>query len=111
MLTILFACRNFDMMAGGVEKMSSLIMNDMIQRGHKVILLTWDNSQSISHYYLNPKIKWIKLNLGQPNIKANYFLRFKRQIIIRNYIKELNPSLVIGFQVGTFIAMRFSSFG
>ena len=111
MLTILFACRNFDMMAGGVEKMSSLIMNDMVKRGHKVILLTWDNSLSVSHYELNPEIKWIKLDLGSPNIKANYFLRFKRQIKIRKYIKEINPSLVIGFQVGTFIAMRLSSFG
>ena len=111
MLTILFACRNFDMMAGGVEKMSTLIMNDMVKRGHKVFLLTWDHSNAVSHYSLNPKIQWIKLNLGKPNIKADYFLRIKRQIIIRKYIKEINPSLVIGFQVGTFIAMRLASFG
>ena len=42
MITILFACRNFNNMAGGVERMASLIMNEMVKRGHKVILLTWD---------------------------------------------------------------------
>ena len=51
MRTILFACRNFDKMAGGVERMASSIMNEMVNRGNKVVLITWDNSESISHYF------------------------------------------------------------
>ena len=53
MRTILFACRNFDRMAGGVERIASLLMNEMVNRGNKVVLITWDNSDSISHYFLN----------------------------------------------------------
>ena len=84
MRTILFACRNFNKMAGGVERMASSIMNEMVNRGNKVVLITWDNSESISHYFLNPEIKWIKLNLGSPKVKASWSLRLKRQIKIRN---------------------------
>ena len=40
MSTILFACRNFNNIAGGIERMASIIMNEMVRRGHKVILLT-----------------------------------------------------------------------
>ena len=72
MITILFACRNFNNMAGGVERMASLIMNEMIKRGHKVVLLTWDPINANSHYYLNPKICWHKLDLGSPNEKASW---------------------------------------
>ena len=43
MITILFACRNFNNMAGGIERMASLIMNEMVKRGHKVDLITWDS--------------------------------------------------------------------
>ena len=111
MITILFACRNFNNMAGGVERMASLIMNEMVNRGHKVVLLTWDPINSKSHYQLNPKILWHKLNLGSSDLKASWPLRFKRQIAIRKIVKEIKPSVAIGFQVGTFLALRIALIG
>ena len=111
MITILFACRNFNNMAGGIERMASIIMNEMVKRGHKVALITWDPTNSTSYYYLNPKIAWYKLNLGSPNLKASWKLRLKRQLVIRKIVKELNPSVVIGFQVGTFLAVRLALLG
>ena len=111
MITILFACRNFNNMAGGIERMASMIMNEMVKRGHKVDLITWDSNDSKSHYYLNPKISWHKIDLGSPNLKASWKLRLKRQLIIRKIIKESNPSVVIGFQVGTFLAIRLALLG
>ena len=111
MIKILFGCRNFDQMAGGIERISSKIMNEMINRGHQVTLLTWDHSQAKSHYKLNSNIKWIKLNLGSPKESANWVIRFKRQKEIRKIIREINPNIVIGFQVGTFAALRSSLFG
>ena len=111
MLKIIFVCRNFNKMAGGIERVSSLIMNDMIKRGHSVTLLTWDESESKSHYYLDPKIRWVKLNLGSPKLKASFLLRIKRQIAIRQIIKDIKPSLIIGFQIGTFLAVRTSTIG
>ena len=89
MITFLFACRNFNNMAGGVERMSTLIMNEMVERGHKVVLLTWDPNNANSHYQLNPEIRWHKLNLGSSDVKANWLLRFKRQLTIRKIVKEI----------------------
>ena len=111
MLKILFACRNFNNMAGGIERMASIIMDEMVKRGHKVTLLTWDPINSNSHYALNPEICWHKLDLGPSNKKASWILRFKRQLVIRKIVKEENPSVVIGFQVGTFLAMRIALLG
>ena len=111
MLKILFVCRNFNQMAGGIERVSSLIMNEMIRRGHQVFLLTWDQADSTTHYILNPKIKWIKLNIGEARNKANWHIRVSRQIKIRKITKELKPSVAIGFQVGTFIAIRSALLG
>ena len=111
MSTILFACRNFNNMAGGIERMASIIMNEMVSRGHKVILLTWDPINSNSYYTLNPEIKWHKLDLGPSNLKASWLLRFKRQLRIRKIVREEKPSVMIGFQVGTFLALRLASIG
>lgn len=110
-MKILFACRNFHKMAGGVERMSSSIMNEMDNRGHKVFLITWDKSNAISHYQLNPGIKWIKLNIGNSNLKADWIMRIKRQLLIRKIVKDIKPSVAIGFQFGTFIALRSALLG
>lgn len=111
MKTLMFVCRNFNEMAGGIERMASFIMSNMVDRGHDVILLTWDKKNATSYYQLNPKIKWIKLNLGSPELKASWILRIKRQIAIRNIVKKIKPSLIIGFQVGTFFAFRTAIIG
>mgnify|MGYP001271161791 CR=1 FL=1 len=111
MITILFACRNFNNMAGGVERMASIIMNEMVRRGHKVTLLTWDPKNSKSYYDLSPEINWQKLDLGSPYTKASWKLRLKRQLSIRKIVKEINPTVLIGFQVGTFIAVRLALLG
>ena len=108
---ILFACRNFNNMAGGIERMASIIMNEMVKRGYKVVLLTWDPINSNSHYSLNPEICWHKLDLGPSDIKASWILRFQRQLVIRKIVKNENPSVVIGFQVGTFLAIRLALLG
>ncbi len=111
MSKILFACRNFNNMAGGIERMASIIMNEMVRRGHKVILLTWDPINSNSYYELNPEIIWHKLDLGPTDIKANWATRFKRQIVIRKIVRKEKPSVMIGFQVGTFLSLRLASIG
>ncbi len=108
---ILFICRNFNNMAGGVERMSALIMNQMINRGFSVCLITWDLIDSKSHYYLDPSIKWVRLNLGSPESPASWRLRLQRQFALRREAKKFQPNVAIGFQVGTFIAARLAMIG
>jgi len=98
-------------MAGGVERMATLIMNEMVSRGFRIALLTWDLDYAESHYQLDPRISWLKLNLGSPHVAAGNILRLKRQLSIRRIVKQIQPHITISFQVGTFIALRTAIFG
>ncbi len=109
--SILFFCRNFHRMAGGVERMATLIMNQMVERGYRVGLVTWDPVDAQPHYPLNASIKWIKLNLGAAEFSAGWVLRLRRQIAIRRAASKFRPDVAIGFQVGTFLAARISMLG
>ena len=102
---ILFACRNFDSMAGGIERMATNIMNYLQNSGFDVHLVTWDSSTARAHYPMNPSIKWYKLDLGSPYTTASWFQRFQRQLLIRRIAHQIAPSVVIGFQFGTFFAV------
>ncbi len=109
--SILFFCRNFHQMAGGVERMATLIMNQMVQRGFRVGLVTWDPIDAQPHYFLNTSIEWIRLDLGDPAVSASWILRLRRLIAIRRAAAKFRPDVAIGFQVGTFLAARIAILG
>lgn len=111
MIKVLFICRNFDQMAGGIERMATLMMNEMIDRGFEVALITWDPEDAEPHYPLSKKVFWGKLNLGPASIKAGWFLRVRRQLALRRMVAQINPDVAIAFQVGTFLASRLATFG
>lgn len=98
-------------MAGGVERMATLIMNQMVQRGFRVGLITWDPENAVPHYSLDPAIDWMKLDLGAPEVRAGWILRLQRQIALRKMAARFRPEVAIGFQVGTFLAARTAMLG
>jgi len=109
--SVLFVCRNFHQMAGGIERMATLIMNQMLQRGFRVGLITWDPADAEAHYTLDDSTNWMKLNLGNTTDKAGWKLRIQRQYALRRMAKEFRPDVAIGFQVGTFLAARTAMLG
>ena len=98
-------------MAGGVERMASIIMNEMVSRGFRVGLITWDPADATPHYKLDKTIVWKKLDLGSAAKKASWRIRIFRQLALRRMAKEFRADVAIGFQVGTFIAARTAMWG
>lgn len=110
-ISVLFVCRNFHRMAGGVERIATLIMNQMVQRGFRVGLVTWDPADAEPHYRVDPSVAWAKLDLGSPEVRAGWRLRLLRQLALRRIAKQFKADVSIGFQLGTFIAARTATLG
>jgi glycosyltransferase involved in cell wall biosynthesis len=110
-MRLLFVARSIDRMAGGVERMVISIMNAMIARGHEVSLFTWDMSEAISFYPMAPGIRWFRLNMGEPQIKAGFRLVLARLSIVRRMVKEFKPDVIVCFQGGSFLAMQLYTAG
>lgn len=98
-------------MAGGIEKQSILLMNQLVDKGYRVGVVTWDSCKAEPHYFLDSRVTWYKLDLGSPFTRASSFLRFKRQIRIRKFVKDFSPDVSIAYQVGTFLAAKISMLG
>lgn len=110
-MKILVICRAFDNMAGGVERMAVAMMGALCERGHDVTLLTWDQAQARPFYTMDPRIKWHKLDMGDPEQRAGWLLRLQRGIRVRKMVRSINPNVMIGFQHGAFLAMRLFTLG
>ncbi len=110
-MKLLFICRAFDNVAGGVERMGTALMNEMCRRGHDVSLLTWDRSKSEAFYKFDERIAWHCLDMGDYMKKAGWGLRFKRARWVRRLVKKLKPDVMLAFQQGTFLSTRLFTFG
>jgi len=110
-MKIIFVARSINRMAGGVERMIATIMNALAERGHIIKLLTWDTSVANSFYPISSKVEWKKLNLGDPSVKANIFLKLQRAKVLRKWFRAIAPQIIVCFQDGPFIAAKAYLFG
>lgn len=98
-------------MAGGIERMAILMMNQMVKKGFRVGLITWDPAYAEAHYPLDGSVEWMRLDLGAAENKAGWGLRLSRQIALRKLVRKFQADVAIGFQVGTFLAARTAMLG
>ncbi len=108
-MKILFAYRAIDGIAGGLERMSNAIMNEMCLRGHDVQFLTLDHAQAQSYYPMDERIDWYKLNMGDYRQRAGWKMRWKRLQAMRDYIIRSKPDVIIAFQDGSFFSTKVAS--
>jgi GalNAc-alpha-(1->4)-GalNAc-alpha-(1->3)-diNAcBac-PP-undecaprenol alpha-1,4-N-acetyl-D-galactosaminyltransferase len=108
---IMFVCRMFDQVAGGVERMATNIMNAMAARGHDVSLFTWDLAGAEPFYPMDDSITWHRLDMGHAGQLAGNRLRARRAVEFRRLVRSAKPDVVIGFQHGPWLFAEVSLAG
>lgn len=110
-MKVMFVARALDRMAGGVERMIVMLMNELVARGHEVDLLTWDLEKAEPFYSLRSEIVWHRLNLGDPKHRASTLTMIRRGHAVRAIVKHRKPNAIVCFQDGPFIAIRAYTWG
>lgn len=110
-MRLLFVCRKFDNVAGGVERSAITLMNALSRSGHTVELLTWDQAGAHAYYSMDEAIRWHRLDMGDPMRKADTILRLRRLWRIRAIVRASASDVVFGFQHGAFLAAHVSLLG
>jgi glycosyltransferase involved in cell wall biosynthesis len=110
-LKLIFVARKFGNMAGGLERISIDLMNEMVRRGHRVSLMTWDESGAVAHYPIDAGIEWLKLDIGNSDISTGVSERFARLKRFRSFAKKIQPDVILGFQSGAALFSRLAVFG
>jgi GalNAc-alpha-(1->4)-GalNAc-alpha-(1->3)-diNAcBac-PP-undecaprenol alpha-1,4-N-acetyl-D-galactosaminyltransferase len=85
--------------AGGAERVMSRITNYWAAKGLEITLLTFEDRTKSPFYELDPRIKYIPLNLAifSPNLIMGIWNNSKRIFILRKIIRESNPDIIISF--------------
>jgi glycosyltransferase involved in cell wall biosynthesis len=110
-MRLLIASRGIDNIAGGVERMSAALMNEMTRRGHDVALMTWDKAGANSFFPLDGKIHWYNIGHGDFLAKATLATRLRRARDARAVMRDFKPDLILAFQDGMYMAARLYTIG
>lgn len=96
---------------GGVEKIILELSREMYSRGHKVTVVSLDRPASESFYEWPVGVAWIRLNVGDSDVKANFLTRIRRIRKIRALSRQLDINVAVGFQIGSFALLKASTIG
>lgn len=110
-MRLLFNSRKYDGVAGGVERMSVGLMNEMARRGHAVALTSLDPAEARTFYPLDPAVDWTRIDIGEPSRRATPGQIMARLSAMRDVIRRFRPDVVIGFQHGAFVSMAAAALG
>lgn len=110
-MKILFNSRKYDGVAGGVERMSVALMNEMVRRGHQIALTSLDPPEARTFYPLDPAVDWTRIDIGDPSRRASPREILTRLAAMRGVVRRFRPDVIIGFQQGAFVAMAAATLG
>lgn len=103
--------RQYHEIFGGVEYMSTSLVNEMVKRGHNCHLLSLDQETAQIKYDLDPSIKWHKVSTVSAREKASWQERSNRLKWIREILIDEEIDVAIGFQDGAFLSLAVAGFG
>lgn len=110
-MRILFNSRKYDKIAGGVERMSIALMNEMVLRQHEVELMSLDPVTATTFYPLAHEVRWTRIPIGDPGRRANPPEVIGRLSAMRKVVDRFRPHVAIGFQQGAFVSVAAASAG
>jgi glycosyltransferase involved in cell wall biosynthesis len=108
---VIFTARKFADVAGGLERICIDLMNALVARGHSIALMTWDNAGAKTHYPLDGRIQWFKLDIGDPDVTAGMSTKAARLKRFRRFVATFDPDVIIGFQSGAALFSRLATIG
>jgi glycosyltransferase involved in cell wall biosynthesis len=107
---IVFATISLNKMAGGLERNIILLANYLANKGHDVVMLTFDLSEAVSFYKLDEKVQWFKTGGTMPHNSISFMDRLKLIFRVRNAIvKGKIETIVICFHHGILARLLLAS--
>jgi glycosyltransferase involved in cell wall biosynthesis len=110
-MKILFAIKNMNNAKGGAERVLSIVMNGLAEKGYDISLMTFDGRGLDSFYDIDSRIKRLSLAIGKSNQRAGILETFARIKAMRRVVQVRKPDIVIPFMHSMFIPLSFALIG
>ncbi len=111
-MKIVFAVKTMLGAIGGAERVLAEVASGLAARGHKVTLISYDNSSAGESFYpLAPEVAQRRLGIGNAAAQATLKETLQRMVALRKAVLEEKPDIVIGFMHSMFVPLSFALIG
>ena len=94
-MKLLFAIKTLKQVKGGAERVFAELVSEMAQRGHEVIICTFDSTDGESLYPIDSRVRQIYIGGGQAGNRTGTVDFIKRLPNLRKTVLATNPDVVI----------------
>lgn len=110
-MKLFFAIKRLDSAVGGAERVLCTMCSELVQRGHEVSILTFDQPGSQPFYPLDKRVKRIDLCVGDSSRPASFGETLLRMKALRRIVKAERPDVAVGFMHSMFVPLAFALAG
>jgi glycosyltransferase involved in cell wall biosynthesis len=100
-----------DRMAGGLERNITYLANHLAERGHQVVLLTFDQPDARAFYDLHPSVAWERLGRAVPHTPIGFRQRLDLIARMRKALVSHGVATVVCFHHGILARYFLASIG
>lgn len=110
-MKLLFVIKSLAVPAGGAERVLAEVTSALAARGHDVSVMSYDPSDSIDFYRVDPAVRRIRLGIGRPLAPSRVKETVQRMTAVRRAACGLQPDVVIGFMHSTYLPLGAALLG
>lgn len=110
-MRVLFCIKSMTNPGGGAERVLATVANGFVERGHDVVVLTFDRPGTQPFYALGPGVRRVSLGVGSTSSNATFIETLKRVFVLRRRVTAEAPDVVIGFMHSMYIPLGFALLG
>jgi glycosyltransferase involved in cell wall biosynthesis len=102
-LRILFAIRALANPGGGAERVLEVLTRRLVQRGHEVGIITFDEHPVKPFYDFDPRVRLIGIGIGDPSRSARVLESLRRVLPLRRESLAFRPDVAVGFMHSMYV--------
>lgn len=110
-MKLLFAVKRLDSAVGGAERVLCTVCSELAERGHDVLIVSFDQPGGLPFYPLHEKVRRIRLGIGDPSRKAGVLESLRRIAAMRRLVLNERPQVAVGFMHSMFVPLGFALAG
>lgn len=110
-MKLLFAIKSLDIAGGGAERVLTLVVSGLVERGHEIGILSFDTAGGNSFYPLDARVQRICLGLGAVDAPTGAHMFTARVGALRRKLLEQRPDVAVGFMHSMFVPLSFAAVG
>lgn len=101
-MEIAILTRGLSNVMGGMERQLLSIATGLLDRGHKVTIISLDEGSARPFFESDARLQFIGLSIGDSALKASFVERFQRQRKVYCLFRDLDIELALSFMTGSY---------